>query len=241
MSNESRKEKAVRLYAFLLMWYPPGYRHAFGSQMLQTFKDHYTDSVEPGKQAKARFWFDVVSDEAKGVLREQFAVLKESRNMTNVWVKQGILFGMMLGIIHIGYDLINNLAPANLTLNSLLNNSLPFAVLIFTGIGGYVTARKTGQMKTGIYTGLFVGLLSIGIGIIALFVITFSFMDIIRQNAFILYDFHRSGLKSIDQFIIEDAIGAMFVGTFFSLLAGGIFGTVGGYLGRTLKEREKDE
>jgi len=52
-----------------------------------------------------------------------------------------------------------------------------------------------------------------------------------------LYDFHRSGLKSIDQFIIEDAMGAALIGTLFSLLTGGIFGTIGGYLGRTLKER----
>ena len=88
-------------------------------------------------------------------------------------------------------------------------------------------------MKTGTYAGLFTGLLSIVIGMSALFVITFVFMDIIRQNAFTLYDFHRSGLKSIDQFIIEDVMGAALIGTLFSLLAGVIFGTIGGYLGRT--------
>ena len=92
-------------------------------------------------------------------------------------------------------------------------------------------------MKTGTYAGLFTGLLSIVIGISALYVITFVFMDIIRQNTFMLYDFHGSGLKSIDQFIIEDAMGAALIGTLFSLLTGGIFGTIGGYLGRTLKER----
>jgi hypothetical protein len=241
MSREPRKEKAARLYAFLLKFYPQEHRHAFGSQMLQTFKDHYTDVVEPGKQTGACFWFDVVSDEVRGVIREQFAVLKESLYMKDVWIKQGILFGIMLGIIHIGYDLINNLAPANLTLNSLLNSSILFAVLIFTGVAGYITARKTGQMKTGTYAGLFAGLLSIVIGKSALFVITFAFIDIIRQNTFTLHDFHRSGLKSIDQFIIEDTLGATFVGTFFSLLAGGIFGTLGGYLGRTLKGLENYE
>jgi hypothetical protein len=108
---------------------------------------------------------------------------------------------------------------------------------LISGIAGYATVRKTGQMKTGTYAGLFTGLLSIVIGISALYVITFVFMDIIRQNTFMLYDFHGSGLKSIDQFIIEDAMGAALIGTLFSLLTGGIFGTIGGYLGRTLKER----
>lgn len=241
MSRKHKKEKAMRLYAFLLKFYPQEYRHTFGSQMIQTFKDHYTDVVELDEQTGTRFWFDVVRDEVRGILREQFTALltalKESKYMKDVWIKQGILFGVILGIIHIAYDLINNLAPANVTLNSLLNNGILLVVLIFSGIAGYATARKTGQMKTGTYAGLFTGLLGIVIGMSALFVITFVFMDIIRQNAFMLYDFHRSGLKSIDQFIIEDAMGAAFIGTLFSLLAGGIFGTLGGYLGRTLKER----
>jgi Na+/H+-dicarboxylate symporter len=205
--------------------------------MLQTFKDHHADVVELDENAATRFWFDGVSDEVRGIVREQFTALKERTYMKDAWIKQGIFFGILLGIIHIGYNLVNNLAPANATLNSLLNIGILPVVLMFCGIAGYATARKTGQMKTGTYAGLFTGLLSIVIGMSALFVITFVFMSIIRQNAFLLDDFQRSGLKSIDQFIIEDAMGAALIGTLFSLLARGIFGTRGGYLGRTLKER----
>ncbi len=205
--------------------------------MLQTFKDHYSDVVELDENAATRFWFAVVSDEVRGILREHFIALKERTSMNTTWIKQGILFGVLLGSIHIAYDLINNLAPANTTLNSLLNNGILLVVVIFCGIAGYAAAHKTGQMKTGTYAGLFTGMLGIVISMSALFVITFVFMDIIRQNAFMLYDFHRSGLKNIDQFIVEDAMGAAFVGTLFSLLAGGIVGTLGGYLGRAVKER----
>ncbi|HEX7734615.1 MAG TPA: hypothetical protein VF458_07125 [Ktedonobacteraceae bacterium] len=241
MRRESSKEKATRLYAFLLTLYPQGYKYAFGPQMVQTFKDYYADVVESGQQAEVPFWFGVVSDEVRGILREQLAVLKESTSMNNVWIKQGILFGILLGIIHIGYNLINNLAPANLTLNSLLNNSILLIVAIFTSVAGYIAVRKTGQLKMGTYAGLCTGLLSIGIGISALFLITFAFMSIIRQNAFMIFDFHRSGLSSIDEFIIQDAVGATIVGITFSLLAGGICGTFGGYLGKIVKGRENDE
>jgi hypothetical protein len=148
MSRHHQKEKAVRLYALLLKCYPQGYRHSFGSQMLQTFKDHYTDVVELDENAATRFWFEVVSDEVRGILREQFTALKESTSMKNTWIKQGILFGVMLGIIHIGYNLINNLAPASTTLNSLLNNGILPVMLIFCSIAGYAAARTTGQMKT---------------------------------------------------------------------------------------------
>src|SRR6266487_1483 len=198
MSRQHQKEKAIRLYACFLKCYPKAYRHSFGSQMLQTFKDHYTDVVEFDENGATRFWFGVINDEARGILREQFIVLKESMDMKDSWIKQGILFGLLLGSIHIGYNLINNLAPANATLT---------------------------------------GLLSKVIGMSALFVMTFVFMALIRQNAFMLDDFRRSGLKNIDQFIIEDAVGATLVGTLFSLVAGGIFGTLGGYLGRTVRER----
>ncbi|GHO55092.1 hypothetical protein KSB_35670 [Ktedonobacter robiniae] len=96
MSRESKKEKAERLYAFLLMFYPQGYRYAFGSQMLQTFRDHYTDVVESGQQAEGRFWFGVVSDEARGILREQCAVLKESTNMKTPGLGKASSLGLCL-------------------------------------------------------------------------------------------------------------------------------------------------
>jgi len=237
MRSMHKREKATRLYTFVLQFYPQGYRQVFGSQMLQTFKDHYIDVVDSGQQTEGHFWFDVLCDEVRGILCEQFVALKESLFMSNTWVKQGIYFGMMLGIIHIGYDLVNNLAPANEALNKVLNNGILLVVLIFTSCAGYISAHKTGRIKTGTWAGLCTGLLSIAIGTIALFVITFVFMGIISQNAFMLYDFQHSGLKSIDQFIIEDATGATIIGTLFSLLAGGIFGTVGGYLGKRSKEQ----
>ncbi len=237
MRRESSREKAIRLYTFLLTLYPQGHNYVFASQMLQTFKDHYTDVVESGQQAEVHFWFGVVGDEARGILREHFAVLKESAPMKNVWVKQGILFGVLLGLIHIGYNLINNLAPANLTLNSLLNTCLLLAVVIFTSIAGYIAAHQTGQMKMGTYAGLCTGLLSMVLGMSALFLITFAFLGIIRHNAFLLADFHRSGLRSIDAFIIQDAVGATIVGTSFSLFVGGICGAFGGYLGTIFKGR----
>src|SRR5947209_11889502 len=153
MSRPHQKERAIRLYALFLKCYPQEYRQSFGPQMLQTFKDHYADVRELDENVVTRFWVDVVSDEVRGILREHFTALKESTLMKDAWIKQGLLFGILLGIIHIGYNLANNLAPANATLNSLFNNGIPLVVLVFCGIAGYATARKTGQMKTGTYAG----------------------------------------------------------------------------------------
>src|SRR2546423_6010375 len=108
MSRQHQKEKAIRLYACFLKCYPKAYRQSFGSQMLQTFKDHYTDVVELDKNAATHFWFAVMSDEVRGILREHFTALKEKISMKDAWIKHGILFGILLGIVHIGYNLVNN-------------------------------------------------------------------------------------------------------------------------------------
>ena len=235
MSRQQQKEYAARIYALLLKCYPPAYRESFGSQMLQTFKDHYSDVVEVEGMAASRFWLALIGDEVGSVLREHGALLKESISMKNPWIKQGLLFGILLGLVHITYNLINNLAPANVTLNNLLNGLFIPALLVFYGVAGYVAARRTGETTAGTRAGLLTGLLSVAIGMCTLFVITFAFMNVIRENAFMLYDFRRSGATSLDDFIIQDAIGAALIGTLFSLLAGGLLGTLGGFLGKTLK------
>ena len=170
-------------------------------------------------------------DEVSSIVRERVQALKEGEHMKETWIQRGLLFGVMLGIIHIVYDLLINLLPANVAVTHFLNNSIVVVVLVFIGIASYSTARTTGKMTTGIYAGFFTGILSIVIDMSALFLITFLFMDVIRQNAFMLSDFHHSGLKSINEFIIEDAMGAAFVGTLFSVIAGALFGTLTGFLG----------
>lgn len=52
-------------------------------------------------------------------------------------------------------------------------------------------------------------------------------MNTISHNAFMIQDFHRSGVKSMQQFIIDDAMGAAFFGTIISLASGALFGAIG--------------
>lgn len=57
----------------------------------------------------------------------------------------------------------------------------------------------------------------------------------IGHNAFTLYDFQPSGMKNIDEFIVQDNEGGALVGALFSSIAGVLFGTLGGYFGRVSK------
>ena len=150
--------------------------------------------------------------------------------MTRVWKREGMRFGACLGILHVVYNLVNNLAPANATLSKALNLSI-LMMLLLCGVAGYATAKKSGSANAGICAGVLTGLFGMGISIISLFFITLVFMDTIRHNAFMISDFHRSGLASMDQFIIEDAVGAACIGTAASLVSGAALGSLGGFIG----------
>lgn len=78
-SDVQRRARASRVYAWLIHLYPKEHRRAFGSQMLQTFQDHYHDAIETRGESTLRFWLGVLGDESKSVAREQQAALRERK------------------------------------------------------------------------------------------------------------------------------------------------------------------
>lgn len=73
-----RTENATRFYRALLRLYPGDHRRAFGTQMLRTFQDQYKD-VSEQRGAGLGFWLAVVSDEVKGIAKEQRMSLRARR------------------------------------------------------------------------------------------------------------------------------------------------------------------
>jgi hypothetical protein len=52
-------------YRFLLLLYPPGFRLRFGPDMLQVFRDTYSDQARCGGfEHRLRFWVSVLVDTA---------------------------------------------------------------------------------------------------------------------------------------------------------------------------------
>ena len=93
-------------------------------------------------------------------------------------------------------------------------------------------ARATGSVSAGVLAALIAAVVGSMLGAVSLLVITFTFMDTIRHNTFMIQDFVRSGMTDMDAFIVEDALGAIFFGTLFSLVLSAALGTLGGWLGR---------
>jgi len=71
----SKRLKAEQVYALLLHLYPRAHRQEFGPLMLQSFKDHFSDTQATQGKVGITFWLEVLTDEAISVLREQVSSL----------------------------------------------------------------------------------------------------------------------------------------------------------------------
>ena len=150
------------------------------------------------------------------------------RNLTKDHATRlGLIFGGVLGIAHIVYSAMNNLMNLQGTAAQRLNQSLLIALLLLLILPG-LFARQAGE---GARAGFIAGLISSLIGILSLWVITFLFMDVIARNTYMILDFQKSGSATMNQFIIEDAMGATIIQFVVSLVLGAGLGFLGGWIG----------
>jgi hypothetical protein len=150
------------------------------------------------------------------------------RNLTEDHaIRQGIIFGAILGLAHIVYSIMNNLMNLQGTAFERLNQSLLIALLLLLILPGLFAKQATAGARAGFTAGLISSL----IGILSLWIITFLFMDVIARNTYMILDFQRSRSATMNQFIIEDAMGATVIQLIVSLVLGAVLGFVGGWIG----------
>jgi len=98
-----KRAQAERIYTWFVHRYPAAHRQTFGRQMLQTFQDHYHDSIEMAGESALRFWLGVVSDEGQSLAREHVAALRErtvpmKKVLPVVLMAVGVLLLLLLGL-----------------------------------------------------------------------------------------------------------------------------------------------
>jgi nitrate reductase gamma subunit len=148
-------------------------------------------------------------------------------------IRKGFIFGAILGVIHIVFVIINNLLNWQGDTYAWLNRSFLITLILCLTLAGFFTFRA----KSGARAGLTAGLVSAMIGIISLWIVTFLFMDVIAQNTYLIMDFQKSGSATMNQFIVEDAMGATAIEFVASLVFGTALGFIGGLLGALLTIR----
>ncbi len=158
--------------------------------------------------------------------------MSELNRLLRTALQQGWRFGLVLGGIWIAYDLINNLGHLDPTGYARLNTALPIALVGLYGWAGLRRGHATGQVRTGILAAVGASLIGSLIAVSSLWIVTGLFLDTIRHNPYMIDDFRRSGMASMDAFIVDDNLVPTFLGPVFSLALGAAVGALGGVLGK---------
>src|SRR5436190_1277483 len=102
----------------------------------------------------------------------------------NPAIRQGWLFGLAFGAVRVGYAWVNNVRDPAAAGNSLPDTVMVVALVMLFGLAGWSGARATGRLRAGVQAGLLTWVVSTAIGVGALWIITFAFMETIRHNSF---------------------------------------------------------
>jgi hypothetical protein len=89
-------KNAIRIYNFLLRFYPRSYRETFGAQMMQTFSDQYEEVQASEGQVSIHFWLWTIADEIQNIVREQMSWLPQVNHFVKVSIGKLILSAVFL-------------------------------------------------------------------------------------------------------------------------------------------------
>ncbi len=138
-TNDSTRD-ALRLYAFILRFYPAEYRQAFGSQMLQTFKDWYHGVLTEQGHIGIIFWLAVLGDETLSIVREYFVAWRKGSSSMEKLLnrKWQFLIGAALGLVIILAPfffgrIVTSMSLVLFGLALLVAIGLPFGALVLAG------------------------------------------------------------------------------------------------------------
>lgn len=147
-------------------------------------------------------------------------------------VKQGCMFGLLVGMFFMVLSLFGNVIPLPPALESLIDRVFaPFIVgitVLTFSVSGYRTSRLTGQLRAaslaGLLTGVFVFML-LGLSFV---IIDLIFFDIVRQQPEKIATFARSGYADMRAYLFDSTVRGATVMTLVGGIVGAIFGSVGG-------------
>jgi hypothetical protein len=155
----------------------------------------------------------------------------------NPALRQGLIFGIVLGIIQEALGLIITYGAPAASLGSTLSLATFLAALLLYGGAGYQAARQTGRTSTGALAGTITGLVCSVFGLVISIIVTLATLDIVRQHTQAEGDRLHMGIHYTNQLIIQGTIFNNLIGIVLSLILGVGLGALGGALGKSRAPR----
>jgi hypothetical protein len=144
----------------------------------------------------------------------------------------------MVGIAFVAVSLFTDISRTTWV---FLDNAKGAVGFGFCGLAGFLIGRRTNRAVFGAASGALGGLIA-GITVpVSMYVLTYGFVDVVRQYPFEYYDYLSSGASSVQAFLLSPSGHATVRGTSLGLVPivvvwavtlGAAMGYLGGRIGR---------
>lgn len=240
-NSRGKRPFAEQFYAFLLHLYPPMHHREYGPLMLQAFHDHYRETREVYGRIGIMFWLEVLADEMKSILREHISSIRGGISMQWMMkqegVLQGVLFGLLLGVLAIGDIVWTNVLFPNFESDSEYGIMYAIGYLIlflFFVFVGFLGSRKTHRLLSGAWAGALTALLGLGITMLTFLVVDNVWLNVVSHQADKIYGFQHNSFHTMRDYINANVLAGMQAGLPLSASIGAACGTLGAALGKLI-------
>lgn len=160
-------------------------------------------------------------------------------HFANPALKQGILFGIIFGVVGIVFALFSTLTNIEYETWRTLFNIKGVAMFALCGVAGLRVIVQSGTLRQAMLAGIVAGVVGTLIYTLAQWIIPYALFDSIIQYPYLHKDFTYTGMSDIKVYLASEKGYRGIVGMTFGLLPfsvpfatilGAIMGVFGGYL-----------
>ena len=149
-------------------------------------------------------------------------------------LRSGTLLGLACGAAWLGEVTIANIVgPLLGPLNTSLYYLAEVTAVFLPAIAGFLAGRSSGHLATGLAAGLLCGLLG-GLILFDCSIVTPALITGVQPDAQTLAEFQRSGMTSLQAYLVSDTLAATIAHLWIGILTGLCFGFLGSAVGTTL-------
>ena len=160
-----------------------------------------------------------------------------------VIVKQGCIFGLLMGALFMVLSLFGNVIPVPSALEHIIDWVFaPFVLglaLLTLSVSGYRTSRVTGHLRAAFLTGLLTAVFVFFLFGLSFVIIDMVFFDVVRQQPEKIFNFARSGYTDMRAYLFDSTVRGAIVMTLVGGALGAILGSVGALVGNRMLPRRR--
>ena len=157
------------------------------------------------------------------------------------WLKAGLAAGAAFSLVGIAFVAASLFTDISRSTWQALNSVKGVIGFAFCGFAGLLTTRRTHRARSGAAAGALGGIIA-GVTVpVSMHVLTYGFLESVRQYPFEYYDYLHSGARSVQEFLLSPSGHATVQSTsiwlvpvvvVYAALVGAAVGYLGGIVGR---------